>query len=96
LVKEGLLNVIYTTDGKDIITEQRLIREILDEIYANEGNSLYKMMLIFNNISISGRINIVDLAQRLKIDLTYIENKVGDVCKEDPTLQFILGQFISA
>ncbi len=96
MVKEGLLNVIYTTDGKDIITEQRLIREILDEIYANEGNSLYKMMLIFNNISISGRINIVDLAQRLKIDLTYIENKVGDVCKEDPTLQFILGQFISA
>jgi hypothetical protein len=38
LVKEGLLNVIYTTDGKDIITEQRLIREILDEIYANGGN----------------------------------------------------------
>ena len=37
LVKEGLLNVIYTTDGKDIITEQRLIREILDEIYANGG-----------------------------------------------------------
>jgi len=37
LVKEGLLNVIYTTDGKDIITEQRLIREILDEIYANQG-----------------------------------------------------------
>ncbi|CAF4218475.1 unnamed protein product, partial [Rotaria sp. Silwood2] len=79
LVKEGLLNVIYTTDGKDIITEQRLIREILDEIYAN-----------------GGRINIVDLAQHLKIDLTYIESKVGDVCKEDPTLQFTLGQFISA
>ncbi|CAF0952210.1 unnamed protein product [Rotaria sordida] len=79
LVKEGLLNVIYTTDGKDIITEQRLIREILDEIYANDG-----------------RINIVDLAQHLKIDLSYIESKVGDVCKEDPTLQFILGQFISA
>ncbi len=38
LVKEGLLNVIYTTDGKDIITEQRLIREILDEIYGNGGN----------------------------------------------------------
>jgi hypothetical protein len=79
LVKEGLLNVIYTTDGKDIITEQRLIREILDEIYGN-----------------GGRINIVDLAQHLKIDLTYIEGKVGDVCKEDPTLQFTLGQFISA
>ena len=44
----------------------------------------------------SGRINIVDLAQHLRIDLTYIENKVGDVCKEDPTLQFTLGQFISA
>ena len=44
----------------------------------------------------SGRINIVDLAQHLKIDLTYIEGKVGDVCKEDPTLQFTLGQFISA
>ncbi|CAF1259339.1 unnamed protein product [Rotaria magnacalcarata] len=79
LVKEGLLNVIYTTDGKDIITEQRLIREILDEIYAN-----------------GGRINIVDLAQHLRIDLSYIENKIGDVCKEDSTLQFTLGQFISA
>ena len=43
-----------------------------------------------------GRINIVDLAQHLKIDLSYIESKVGDVCKEDPTLQFTLGQFISA
>jgi len=79
LVKEGLLNVIYTTDGKDIITEQRLIREMLDEIYANDG-----------------RINIVDLAQHLKIDLSYIESKVGEVCKEDQTLQFTLGQFISA
>ncbi|CAF3340008.1 unnamed protein product [Rotaria socialis] len=79
LVKEGLLNVIYTTDGKDIITEQRLIREILDEIYAN-----------------GGRINIVDLAQHLRIDLSYVENKIGDVCKEDSTLQFTLGQFISA
>ncbi len=44
LVKEGLLNVIYTTDGKDIITEQRLIREILDEIYANGGN-FYSLMI---------------------------------------------------
>ena len=43
-----------------------------------------------------GRINIVDLAQHLKIDLTYIESKVGEVCKEDPTLQFTLGQFIFA
>ena len=79
LIKEGLLNVIHTTDGKDIITEQRLIREILDEIYAN-----------------GGRINIVDLAQHLKIDLSYIENRIGEICKEDPTLQFTLGQFISA
>jgi hypothetical protein len=43
-----------------------------------------------------GRINIVDLAQHLRIDLSYIESKIGDVCKEDPTLQFTLGQFISA
>ena len=45
LVKEGLLNVIYTTDGKDIITEQRLIREILDEIYAN-GGYLFKFLFL--------------------------------------------------
>lgn len=97
LVKEGLLNVIYTTDGKDIITEQRLIREMLDEIYGNGGRLFFSdeisVILCF---SFSGRINIVDLAQHLKIDLTYIEGKVGDVCKEDPTLQFTLGQFITA
>ena len=48
LVKEGLLNVIYTTDGKDIITEQRLIREILDEIYANSGQSFSRSNIILN------------------------------------------------
>ena len=49
-----------------------------------------------DTLVLSGRINIVDLAQHLRIDLSYIENRVGDVCKEDPSLQFILGQFISA
>ena len=78
-MKLKLLDVIYTTDGKEYITPQHLLREIRDEIYIS-----------------GGRVNIVDVAQALNVDLSHIENAVKDLIKSDPSLQFVLGQLISS
>lgn len=37
LVELNLLEVIYTTDGKEYITPQYLIKEIKDELYVSGG-----------------------------------------------------------
>ncbi|CAK9290727.1 unnamed protein product [Gordionus sp. m RMFG-2023] len=42
-----------------------------------------------------GRINVVDLATILKLDLNHIQNAVTDLLKQDNSLKFILGQIIS-
>jgi hypothetical protein len=36
-LKEKLLDVIFTTDGKEYVTPQQLSREIQDELYVNGG-----------------------------------------------------------
>ena len=77
-MKLKLLDVVYTTDGKDYITPQQLLREIRDEIIVN-----------------GGRINIVDVAQALSVDLSHIENAAKDLLKSDSSLQLVLGQLIS-
>lgn len=37
LVEEKLLDVVFTTDGKEYITPQHLVKEIKDELYVNGG-----------------------------------------------------------
>jgi hypothetical protein len=39
LIKEKLLNVIATADGKEYLTPEHLSQEIQDELYANKGMS---------------------------------------------------------
>ncbi|GAU95570.1 hypothetical protein RvY_07169-2 [Ramazzottius varieornatus] len=79
LMKLKLLDVIYTTDGKEYITPQHLLREIRDEIYIS-----------------GGRVNVVDIAQALNVDLSHIENAAKELTKSDSSLQFVLGQLISS
>ncbi len=43
----------------------------------------------------NGRINIVQLQALLNIDISYIENKVSEIVKDDSNLSLILGQIIS-
>ncbi|OQV20764.1 E3 UFM1-protein ligase 1 [Hypsibius exemplaris] len=79
LVKLKLLDVVYTTDGKEYITPQQLVREIREEMFVN-----------------GGRVNVVDIAQALNVDLSHVETAAKDLMKTDSSLQFVLGQLISA
>lgn len=42
LIHLGLIEVIYTTDGKEYLTPQQLEREIKDELFVHGGKYLYK------------------------------------------------------
>ncbi|XP_031311915.2 E3 UFM1-protein ligase 1 [Camelus dromedarius] len=41
-----------------------------------------------------GRVNIVDLQQVINVDLTHIENRIGDIVKSEKHVQLVLGQLI--
>lgn len=41
LIGLGLVEVIYTTDGKEYLTPQQLEREIKDELFVHGGKYLY-------------------------------------------------------
>ncbi|XP_040839724.1 E3 UFM1-protein ligase 1 [Ochotona curzoniae] len=41
-----------------------------------------------------GRVNIVDLQQVINVDLTHIENRIGDIIKSEKHVQLVLGQLI--
>eukprot|EP00794_Sanderia_malayensis_P000235 gene235-852_t len=78
LTNLGLLEIIYTTDGREYLTLQQLEREIKDELIAN-----------------GGRINLVDLQQITNVDLSYIENKVAELIKNDRSLILLQGDLIN-
>ena len=40
LVKQGLVEIIYTLDGKEFITPDQLDREIRDELAVHRGNCI--------------------------------------------------------
>ena len=42
-----------------------------------------------------GRINLVDLAQLLNVDLSHIETKVNELVRHESGLSLVLGQLIS-
>lgn len=46
LIHLGLIEVIYTTDGKEYLTPQQLEREIKDELFVHGGKYLYKCFYI--------------------------------------------------
>lgn len=45
LLKEKLLDVIFTVDGKEYVTPQQLSREIQDELYVNGGTVIETFLL---------------------------------------------------
>lgn len=71
LISTGLLEVLYTTDGKEYLTPQQLEREIKDELFVRGG--LLSVLYIKNNWLVKaffnmcclflGRINLVELQQ---------------------------------
>lgn len=77
LIKQGLVNVIFTNDGKEYITPDYLQKEVEDELYVH-----------------GGRVNLVELAQILNVDLSHINGIADRLAKVRPDIHFVLGQLI--
>lgn len=77
LLELKLIDVIFTTDGKEYLTSQQLIREIKDELYVH-----------------GGRINTVDLAKELNVDLNQINASVAEIVK-GKEVQLVSGYLIA-
>lgn len=77
LIQQKLIDVIYTCDGKEYITPQHLVQEILGEVYVA-----------------GGRVNLVELAKSLNVDLAHINNHVPEVIRNNKSIHLVLGQLI--
>lgn len=77
LIEKGLIDVIFTNDGKEYLTNDQLEKEINDELYVN-----------------GGRINLVDLARILNVDLQRVTTAAERVVEDNLTVRMILGQLI--
>lgn len=77
LIELKLIDVIFTTDGKEYLTPQQLIKEIKDELYVH-----------------GGRINTVDVAKELNVDLSQINNCVSEIIK-GKEVQLVSGYLIA-
>ncbi|KAJ0183332.1 hypothetical protein K1T71_001308 [Dendrolimus kikuchii] len=77
LIELKLIDVIFTTDGKEYLTSQHLIREIKDELYVH-----------------GGRINTVDLAKELNVDLSQICANITEIIK-GREVQLVSGYLIA-
>lgn len=77
LIEKGLIEVIFTNDGKEYLTNDQLEKEINDELYVN-----------------GGRINLVDLARILNVDLQRVTIAAERVVRENSQIRMILGQLI--
>lgn len=77
LIEFKLVDVIFTTDGKEYLTPQQLTKEVKDELYVH-----------------GGRINTVDLAKELNVDLSQINHCVADIIK-GKEVQLVSGYLIA-
>lgn len=78
LIEKKLINVVFTSDGKEYITPDYLQREVEDELFVH-----------------GGRVNLVELAQILNVDLTHINGIADRLTKERDDLHLVLGQLLS-
>lgn len=78
LIELKLIDVIFTTDGKEYLTTQQLVREIKDELYVH-----------------GGRINTVELAKELNVDLSQINTSITDIVK-GKEVQLVSGYLIAS
>ncbi|XP_072932763.1 E3 UFM1-protein ligase 1 homolog [Epargyreus clarus] len=77
LIELKLIDVIFTTDGKEYLTPQQLVREIKDELYVR-----------------GGRVNTVDLAKELNVDLNQINTNISEITRAKD-VQLVSGYLIA-
>ena len=75
--KKRLIDIIFTTDGKEFLTWSQLRTEIVNEISA-----------------VGGRMNIVDLATPLNVDMVHIERCIPSVMEDVPNTVMLGGEII--
>ncbi|XP_044761553.1 E3 UFM1-protein ligase 1 homolog [Coccinella septempunctata] len=79
LREKNMIDLIFSSDGKECLTPDQLLREMQDEIYGS-----------------GGRIDIVDLAKTIGVDLAHINNHLNSLLKHQKNLHFIVGQLIDS
>ncbi|XP_023030297.2 UFM1 specific ligase 1 [Leptinotarsa decemlineata] len=77
LLDRKMIDLIFTSDGKEYLTPSQLVSDIRGELYDN-----------------GGRINLVDLAKTIGVDLAHINSHLNDVLKGHKDIQAVLGQLI--
>lgn len=79
LREKKMIDLIFSSDGKECLTPDQLLRDMQDEIYAS-----------------GGRIDIVDLAKIIGVDLAHVNNHLNALLKHQKNLNFIVGQLIDS
>lgn len=80
LIEEGLIDVLYTNDGKEYITPQHLEREILDDLYVHGGRVNLVELSKDLNVDLS-KINVI--AEKITADDKNIHFLLGQLINED-------------
>lgn len=72
-----MIDLIFTTDGKEYLTPSHLVHDIRSELYVS-----------------GGRVNLVELAKVIGVDLSHITAHLNDVLKGHKDIHSVLGQLI--
>lgn len=72
------LEIYFTTDGKEYVTPQHLLKELNDELFIH-----------------GGRLNLVDAAKILMIDLNIIRLKAQEIEKGSKSTHIVNGEIIN-
>lgn len=76
-MQRKVIDLIFTTDGKEYITPSQLVQDIRGELYVN-----------------GGRVNLVELAKSIGVDLNHITAHINEVLKGHKDIHSVLGQLI--
>ncbi|KAI4458328.1 e3 ufm1-protein ligase 1 [Holotrichia oblita] len=79
LIQRKMVDLIFTSDGKEYMTPSHLINDIRGELYVN-----------------GGRVNLVELAKIIGVDLSHINAHLNDVLKGHKDIHSVLGQLVDS
>lgn len=79
LIQRKMVDLIFTSDGKEYMTPAHLINDIRGELYVN-----------------GGRVNLVELAKIIGVDLSHINAHLNDVLKGHKDIHSVLGQLVDS
>ncbi|XP_064489093.1 E3 UFM1-protein ligase 1-like [Ornithodoros turicata] len=82
------------------IVKKLIELKLIDVIFTNDGKEYitpkHLQKEILDELTVAGgRINLVDLAHTLNVDLFHVQGRCNDLIRTDHSLQIVLGQLIS-